>query len=94
MRGTEEVRDDSTSWLWRKKGYLKKETEGLIMAAQDQSLRTRWIKQYIDTTTDSPKMQNVRKKIENIHHIVSQCNELAQNKYKKLKHDQVAALLH
>ena len=27
MRGTEEVRDDNNSWLWMKKGYLKKETE-------------------------------------------------------------------
>ena len=38
LRGTDEVRDDSNSWLWMKKGYLKKETEGLIIAAQDQSL--------------------------------------------------------
>ena len=33
MRGIEEVRDYNNSWLWMKKGYLKKETEGLIMAA-------------------------------------------------------------
>ena len=38
-----------------KKGYLRKESEGLIMAAQDQSLQTRWVKHYIDRTTDSPK---------------------------------------
>ena len=25
------------------------------MAAQDQSLQTRWVKHYIDRTTDSPK---------------------------------------
>ena len=43
MRGTEEVRDNNNSWLWMKKGYLKKETEGLIMAAQDQSFQTRWV---------------------------------------------------
>ena len=41
MRCTEEVRDDSNSWLWMKKGYLKKETQGLIMTAQDQSFQTR-----------------------------------------------------
>ena len=55
MRGTEEVRDNNNSWLWMKKGYLKKEIEGLIMAEQDQSLRTRWVKHYIDRTTDTPK---------------------------------------
>ena len=43
MRGTEEVRDNNNSWLWMKKGYLKKETEGLIMAAQDQSFQTGWV---------------------------------------------------
>ena len=35
MRGAEEVRDSNNSWLWLKKGYLKK-TERLKMAAQDQ----------------------------------------------------------
>ena len=37
-RGPEEVREDHNSRLWMKKGYLRKETEGLIMVAQDQSL--------------------------------------------------------
>ena len=34
------VMDEDNSWLWIKQGYLKKETEGLIMAAQDQAIRT------------------------------------------------------
>ena len=55
MRGTEEVTDGSNSWLRMKKRHLKKETGVLIMTAQDQSLQTRWIKHYIDRTTDSPK---------------------------------------
>ena len=36
---TEEVRNKS-SWEWLKKGYLKKETEGTIVAIQDQVLCT------------------------------------------------------
>ena len=43
MRGTEEVRNDNNSWLWMKKGYIKKKTEGLIQAAQNQSLQTKWM---------------------------------------------------
>ena len=31
---------------------------------------------------------------ENVSHLVSQCNELAQNEYKKFRHDKVTALLH
>ena len=72
MRGTKEVRDESNSWLWMKKGYLKKETEGLIMAAQDQSLQTRWVKHYIDRTTDSPKSRMCVKMDENVSHLVSE----------------------
>ena len=55
MRGTEEVTDGNNSWLRMKKRHLKKGTGVLVMAAQDQSLQTRWIKHYIDRTTDSPK---------------------------------------
>ena len=44
--GTEE------SWLWLKSGVLKKETEGLIVAAQDQALRTNVIKTKIDRESE------------------------------------------
>ena len=39
LKGTEEVRDPD-SWDWLKRGTIKKETEGLLTAAQDQALRT------------------------------------------------------
>ena len=32
------------SWRWLRNGFLKKETEGLILAAQEQALRTNPIK--------------------------------------------------
>ena len=38
------------------------------MAAQDQSLRTRWVKQYIGRTTDSPKWRNCAKMNGNVSH--------------------------
>ena len=31
---------------------------------------------------------------ENVSHLVSECNELTQNEYKKLRHDKVVELLH
>ena len=61
------------------------------MAAQDQPLRTRWVKHYIDRTTDSPICRMCRKMDENVSHIVSERNEVAQNEYKKLRHDKVSA---
>ena len=36
--------DCEITWNWLKNGYLKKETEGFIMAAQDQAIRTNAIK--------------------------------------------------
>ena len=75
-------------------GYLKKETEGLIIAAQDQSLRTRCAKRYINRTRDSRKGRMCGKMDGNVIHLVSECYELAPNEYKKLRHDKVTALLH
>ena len=38
----------SVSWQWLRSGYVKKNTEAIITAAQDQALRTNWIKSNID----------------------------------------------
>ena len=38
----------SKTWEWLRRGELKKETEGLITAAQDQSLRTNVMKARIE----------------------------------------------
>ena len=47
LRQTEEIRDDAT-WAWLRKGALKKETEGMIIAAHDQALRTKAIKAKVE----------------------------------------------
>ena len=47
LRQTKEISQDG-SWQWLKRGELKKETEGMLMAAQDQALRTRYIQNRID----------------------------------------------
>ena len=43
----------STNWQWLEKAHLKKETEGLIMAAQTQSLRTNALKAEIEKSHDT-----------------------------------------
>ena len=47
IRETEEVKSEEI-WGWIRKGYLKKETEGLIFATQEQALRAKWIRKKID----------------------------------------------
>ena len=61
----------------------------MIMAAQDQVLRTRCIQRAIDGTNISPKCRKCYPKDETINHIASECPALAQNQYKK-RHDTVA----
>ena len=46
--------DKLKSWEWLRKGDLKAETEALIFAAQEQALRTNYIKHKIDKTAESP----------------------------------------
>ena len=41
--------------LYMKNGYLKKETDGFIMAAQDQAIRINAIKARIDKTSSDIK---------------------------------------
>ena len=47
LRQTKEVRSDQC-WAWLQNGDLKRETESLIVAAQNQSIRTNLVKAKID----------------------------------------------
>ena len=92
LRQTEDIRDKA-SWDWLRKGDLKKETEGLITAAQDQSLRTNAIKAKIDKQNVSPLCRLCGEKDETVNHVICECSKLAQNDYKK-RHDNVARVIH
>ena len=63
--------------------YLKKETEEMICAAQEQALRTNSVKCYIDKTSDSRLSKLCGEISETVWHIVSGCANLAQKEYKK-----------
>ena len=57
-----------------RKGTLKKETEGMIMAAQDLALRTNVIKCRIDKQDISPMCRMCGKREETIAHAVAECD--------------------
>ena len=92
-KATEEFRNEDT-WKWLRRGELKKETEGTIFAAQDQSLRTNWIKANIDKQNISSLCRMCGKADETIAHVISECEKLAQKQYKLWRHDQVAKIIH
>ena len=84
---------NNESWRWLRAGKLKKETEGLIMAAQTQSLRKNALKARIEKSTSDAICRVCRQSEEIVDHIVSGCSKLAQKEYKQ-RHDCVARALH
>ena len=92
-RDIEEKTDTEKRWLWMTKSDLKPETEALICAAQEQALRTNYIKHRIDHTAESDKCRICGEKGETVWHITSQCTPLAQKEYKR-RHDNVGRLVH
>ena len=82
------------SWEWLKKGMLKKEIEGMLIAAQDQSLRTNAIRSRIYKQDVSPAYRMCGKRDETIAHVMAECKNLAQIKYKKWRHDRVGKVIH
>ena len=65
---------------------MKRETESLIVAAQNQSIRINLVKVKIDKNLGDSLCRMCRKVDESIDHIVSCCNKLAQKEYKR-SHD-------
>ena len=84
LRQTENIASRD-SWIWLTKGNLKKEIEGLLMAAQDQALQTNLIKAKIDKslydTLYDTKCRMCKEGDESVTHIISQCKKLAQKEY-------------
>ena len=64
-----------------------------MCAAQEQAIRTNYIKHHIDKSIDSPLCRMCGKRIESVQHIVSECEKLAQKEYKR-RHDNVAKKIH
>ena len=69
---TDDVRG-SKSWEWLRRSGLRKEAEGMIMAAQEQALRTRNIRKVIDKGKISGICRMCGEREETVAHIVSEC---------------------
>ena len=65
----------------------------MVFAAQDQALRTNWIKKNIDGQVISAKCRLCGERDESITHPTAECKTLAQKEYKEL-HDSVARIVH
>ena len=72
---------------------MKKETESLVVAAQNQSIRINLVKAKIDKIQGDSLCRVCRKVDESIDHIVSGCSKLAQKEYKR-RHDNLGKIVH
>ena len=93
IKATEEIRS-KRSWDWLKKGSLKKETENTIVAAQDQALCTRNLRNVVYGENTQSVCRVCGAADETVAHIVSECSKLTQNEYKQVRHENVAKMLH
>ena len=93
VREMPEKVDRIKSWEWLSRSDLKVGTEALLCAAQEQAIRTNYVKHYIDKSSDSPLCRMCGKRGESIQHIVAECEKLAQRDYKR-RHDNVAKKVH
>ena len=82
LRQTKGVRSDQC-WVWLQNGNLKRETESLIVVAQNQSVRTNLVKAKIAKSQGDSLCRVCRKVDESIDHIVSSCSKFAQKEYKR-----------
>ena len=67
---------------WLRKWNLKRETESLLIAAQDNAIRTNHIKARIDKMQQNCKCRLCGDRDETINHIISECSKLAQKEYR------------
>ena len=81
------------TWSWLTRGNLKRETESLITAAQDNAIRTNYIKAKIDRTQQNSKCRMCGERDETVNHIESESSKLAQNEF-KTRHDWVGKVIH
>ena len=72
---------------------LRGETETLILAAQEQAIRTNLIKAKIDKTQEDSRCRMCGKVDETINHLISECSKMAQKEYKN-RHDWVGRRIH
>ena len=76
-----------------KKRNFKRETESLLMLAQNSPIRTNHIKARIDKTQQNSACRLYGDRDETINHVISDCSKLAQKEY-KAKHDWVGKVIY
>ena len=86
--------DMKKTFGWLKAANLPDATEGLVVAAQDQALRTRYYEHHILHRDVSPTCRVFSAGLETVHHIVAGCSAMALKGHYTDRHNQVASIVH
>ena len=81
------------TWTWLRKGNFKRETESLLIAAENIAMRTNQVKARLYKTQQNSKCWLCSDRDETINHIISERSQLAQKEY-KTRHDCVGKGIH
>ena len=81
------------TWTWLRKGNLKRETESLLIAAQNNTIKTNHIKTRIDKTQQDSKCRLCGDRDETINPIISECSKFVQKEF-KTRHNRVGKMTH
>ena len=85
--------DQKKTHQWLRSSGLKTETEGFILAAQDQCLLTRNYQGKVRKNGADPRCRICTQNYETIDHIISGCPTVVPNEYLN-RHNRVAQYLH
>ena len=69
-------------WKWLKNSDMKRETDTLILAAQEQAIRINVIKAKIEKTYEDSKCRMYSEADETINRLQSECRKMKQTDYK------------
>ena len=75
-RLTSKISHEKT-WTFLRKGNLKRETESLLITAQNNVIRINYVKARIDKTQQNSRCRLCGDRDERINHIISECSKLA-----------------
>ena len=76
-----------------KKENLKRETESILIAAENNAIRTNPIKTRIDMTQQNSRCRLCDDRDEMINHMINECSKLTRNEF-KTKHGWVGMVIH
>ena len=83
VREMPEKIDKDKTWQWLSKSDLKIGKEALLCAAQEQAIRTNYVKHHSDETSENSLCRLCGKKGESVQHLVSGCEILTQKENKR-----------